>query len=85
MASAIAQGWKNVLMPKKGKKELIEAIAHRRLEICRRCPFNSKNGNYKGFRPDEHCTKCGCTLAAKTRSLGSECPVGKWESVISDQ
>lgn len=71
----IFNGYKNML----GQKDVsIEAEAERRLEICRNCPFNSRNNNSGRFRPDEHCTKCGCTLAAKTRSMESSCPIGKW-------
>lgn len=77
----IINGWKNVLFPAKNKKALIEAEASQRLQICRGCPFNSKSGNYTGVRKDEHCTRCGCTLVAKTRSLASECPIGKWKAV----
>jgi hypothetical protein len=33
-------------------------------------------------RPDEHCTNCGCTLAAKTRCLSCECPLKKWMAVV---
>jgi hypothetical protein len=68
-------GYKNLL----DKKDVsIEAEAERQLQICQNCPFNSRNTNASRFRPDEHCTKCGCTLAAKARSMESSCPVGKW-------
>ena len=27
---------------------------------------------------------CGCTLSAKTRCLSCECPVKKWEALMTD-
>lgn len=59
------------------------------MKICRGCEFNSKNiPNYKNLtRPDEHCIRCGCTLAAKTKCMSCECPLPgeekKWQAVVS--
>jgi hypothetical protein len=59
------------------------------MEICRKCEFNSKNiPNYKNLtRPDEHCIRCMCTLAAKTKCMSCECPLPgeekKWEALVS--
>jgi len=36
------------------------------------------------MRPDNHCTDCGCTLAAKTKCLSCECPKGKWKAIVDD-
>jgi hypothetical protein len=70
------------------KKE-IEEIAKQRLEICKECFWNSdhqkKNNNYKTFRPDYHCTNCGCDLHLKTRALSSDCPLGKWKAELSQE
>ena len=41
----------------------------KRLDICSTCHFKSD---------DDHCEKCGCILAAKTRVRKATCPVGKW-------
>jgi hypothetical protein len=66
------------------KKE-IEEIANQRTEICKGCSMNSEHqkkfNKYKTFRPDFHCTVCGCDLHLKTRSLSSECPLGKWKAL----
>lgn len=74
----IFEGFKNRLAPSSAKREDIEKMAAERLQICRQCPSNSTNNGYQGLRCDEHCTICGCNLAAKTRSPSSKCPIGKW-------
>lgn len=86
--SEIYEGWRNNLIPPKKLKKQIQRVSRERLEICRNCEFNSKNAEAKGFsvlRPDEHCTNCGCTLAAKTKCLHCSCPLKKWEGVISEE
>ena len=75
----IYEGWRNHLLPPGAMKELITKVSDERLEICRACPFHSSNKvGYETMRIDEHCTKCGCPLIAKTKSLSSSCPVNKW-------
>ncbi len=71
-------------------KEGIEKIAKEREDICRNhCLLNSdtqkKINNYKTFRPDFHCTVCGCDLYLKTRALSQECPLGKWGAQITQE
>lgn len=70
-------------------KESIEEVAKERNEICKGCAMNSEHAkrfnNYKTFRPDFHCTVCGCDLHMKTRSLSSECPLGKWKALGSQE
>lgn len=68
------EGWSNLLFSSGQKKSYIDKVSDQRLEICRQCPYHS-------VKVTEHCSKCGCPLAAKTRSLSSECPVGKWGAV----
>lgn len=60
----IVEGWKNVLF----QDPEVEAEALRRATICSGCPFNEKN----------KCSKCGCPLVAKTRSMKSKCPDKRW-------
>lgn len=72
------------------KKEEVEAVAQERLEICRRCEFNSKNAEARGeqiFRSDEHCLSCGCNLYLKTRAMSAQCPLDppNWESLATDE
>jgi hypothetical protein len=31
------------------------------------------------------CNECGCSLGFKTRSLASDCPLGKWEALMSEE
>ena len=84
----IVEGWRNYLIPPKEMKEHIEQVAQERMEICKACPFmstNAKETGYTTFRTDEHCTKCGCPLAAKTRSFSSACPMNFWEAILSDE
>lgn len=71
----IAEGWANLIL----KPKAVENIAKARLNICNTCQWNSKFHESK--RPDVHCTKCGCTIAAKVRSMESECPIAKWPKV----
>jgi len=77
-AKEILEGWTNVVM----KKEHVERIALARMNICNTCEHNSEK--HDTVRPDVHCVKCGCTLAAKTRSPDSECPIGKWPQINKD-
>ena len=35
----------------------------------------------KGTQPC--CAECGCSLNFKTRSLASECPLGKWDAIAT--
>lgn len=60
----IIQGWKNYTF----KNPHVEKIAHARAGICSTCDFNV----------NKKCSKCGCILSVKTRSMDSKCPVNKW-------
>lgn len=60
----IKEGWQNLLF----KDPEIEKMANERAAICAACPFNLHSV----------CEKCGCPLAAKTRSPKSKCPENKW-------
>lgn len=68
-------------------KQSVEKISQERTQICEGCSHNSdhqkKYNNYKTFRPDFHCTVCGCDLHMKTRSMSSECPMNKWQAHVS--
>ena len=69
-------------------KESIEQVAKERLTICHGCDKNSdhaKTLGYKTFRPDFHCSLCGCNLELKTRSLSEVCPAGKWEAQLTNE
>jgi hypothetical protein len=73
----IANGWSNLLI----SSPKINELSKERMLICEGCDNyseNAKKNGYKTIRIDVHCTKCGCTLAAKTRSEDSRCPINKW-------
>jgi hypothetical protein len=80
----IAEGWRNVIMPPEKLKELITLTVKYRMKHCVICPHHSQNDKKSNvLRPDHYCTSCGCTLSAKTASLGSSCPLPdpKWVEV----
>jgi hypothetical protein len=80
--SKIYEGWKNHLIPDKDMEELIKEVSQVRMDICNLCDLSSINKeNYFSIRPDVHCTDCGCTLIAKTKSMASSCPKDKWLAV----
>jgi hypothetical protein len=81
--SEIIEGWKNNLIPKEEEKEFIEAVHQERMNICNECPYISTK--HRSIRPDVHCVQCGCTLAAKTRSFTSACPLNKWGAIEKDK
>ena len=65
--------------------EKTEVLANRRAEICAVCPFAVSNGIYNIVADNRtkqiqgmKCTKCGCNLSAKVRSVNDYCPEGKW-------
>jgi hypothetical protein len=67
------------------KKEHVEAEAAARFAICNECPFMDADGKdctLKGSQPC--CSKCGCSLGLKTRSLSSKCPVGNWDAIMDE-
>jgi hypothetical protein len=62
---------------------VIEETSEERINICLTCPHHSKW--HKTLRPDDHCTNCGCTLAAKTKCLSCACPLNKWMAVLTEE
>jgi hypothetical protein len=81
----IAQGWVNFIIQPDDLKEL----GRTRLEICDSCPhkkqMNSLGAMLVGAINEQGstylCGLCGCPLAAKSVSSGSECPLGKWPTL----
>lgn len=80
----IMEGVKNNVF----KKEHIEEIASERISICKACPFIDEEGSSclaVGTQPC--CSKCGCSLKFKIRSLSSGCgdeQNPKWHALISE-
>ncbi|NQY43344.1 MAG: hypothetical protein HRT87_08380 [Legionellales bacterium] len=78
----IIEGIKNTVF----KKEHIEIEANSRYSICLACPSLDVKGS-KCLAPGTQpcCGECGCSLKFKTRSLSSDCPLGKWKAVMSEE
>lgn len=80
----ILEGIKNHVF----KQEHVEEIANERRAICEACPHIDKKGDkcyVKGTHPC--CSKCGCSLALKLRSLSSGCgdeENPRWDAVVDD-
>lgn len=56
------------------KKDFVEKISAKRMEICMSCPHIDLEGSKcaaPGTQPC--CGACGCSLGWKTRSLASQC------------
>jgi len=64
------------------RDETVEEVATLRYTICNECPSKGKKCAVKGTAPC--CNECGCSLGFKTRSLSSECPLGKWEAIATE-
>lgn len=84
----ILEGWRNHLVPPEELRDIIQQVHEERMNICNKCPFqseNAKNDGYTTIRVDVHCTKCGCPLVSKTKSLSSKCPIGKWSNLVTNE
>jgi hypothetical protein len=65
------------------KDAVVEQIAQLRYDICYDCEHKGRKCAVKGTAPC--CNECGCSLAFKTRSLSSDCPLGKWKAILSEE
>jgi len=64
----------------------VEIIAEARMKVCEGCEnFDTKGTNCMVPGTQPCCAKCGCKLSWKTRSLSSECPIGKWNAEVTQQ
>lgn len=72
-AKEIAEGVANYILG------LEDEVSETRMKICNKCEHHSKH--HKTRLLFVHCTICKCPLATKTRSLGSECPDGRWPAI----
>ena len=68
------------------KKDDVEKIALSRLAICEKCDTIDRIGK-KCILPESQpcCGDCGCKLAWKVRCLAEECPLNKWEAILSEE
>ena len=68
------------------KKQEIEVIAAARFEICQKCEqLDTEGVNCLAPGTQPCCAECGCSLDFKTRSLSSECPLGKWSAWLTEE
>lgn len=65
------------------RDETVEEISRLRYDICDECSSKGRKCAVKGTAPC--CNECGCSLTFKTRSLSSECPLGKWQAVATEE
>jgi hypothetical protein len=65
------------------RDQTVEDIAQLRYSICYECSSKGRKCVVKGTAPC--CNECGCSLAFKTRSLSSECPLGKWDAIATEE
>ena len=81
----ILEGVKNNIF----KSEHVEEIAAARRAICFSCPHIDLEGEsclVSGTQPC--CSKCGCSLKLKLRSLSSSCgdeQNPRWEALLEDE
>lgn len=66
----IADGYGNLAKKIVGfSSEEVEKTCQQRMAVCNSCENKTTT---------DRCGLCGCVLAAKTRSMGSECPDKRW-------
>ena len=82
--SQIMEGWGNVI---KDKFDLVDpevkGLSEMRLLQCDPCPIrqgNTCSPSIYGYhiKTKKRVNGCGCNIAAKTLSVTSNCPIGKW-------
>lgn len=75
----ILEGIKNTII----KNEFVEEVSKERFIICDACPSKGNKCAVPGTSPC--CNECGCSLAFKTRALSTECPLGKWNALMTEE
>ncbi len=75
----IYEGIKNSVI----RDAFVEDVAAKRIALCNLCPSKGDECEVPGTAPC--CNECGCSLAFKTRSLSSECPLGEWKALMTEK
>lgn len=78
----IYEGIKNSVM----RDTFVEEVASKRMAVCTECSEIDNKGSkceLPGTQPC--CGNCGCSLAFKTRSLSSDCPIGEWPALMTQE
>jgi hypothetical protein len=89
MQGSLKEIWKNRKQILEGitntviRDEFVEDVARVRRELCDQCPSKGDECVVIGTGPC--CNECGCSLAFKTRSLSSECPLDKWKALMTEE
>jgi len=77
--SQILEGIKNAMI----RDEFVEDVSKHRYDICNKCESKGDKCVVIGTSPC--CNECGCSLAFKTRALSTECPLGKWKALMTEE
>lgn len=89
MANNLKQIWKNRKQIFEGitnsilRDEYVESVSRLRMEACDVCPSKGDECVVIGTAPC--CNECGCSLTFKTRALSTECPLGKWNALMTEE
>ena len=75
----ILEGIKNTAF----KNQYVEEVSKDRMDVCDTCPSKGDQCAVPGTAPC--CNECGCSLAFKTRSLSSDCPLKKWPAILTEE
>ena len=89
MGKSLKEIWKNRKQILEGitnaviRDEFVEDVSRIRMELCNQCLSKGDECVVIGTGPC--CNECGCSLAFKTRSLSSECPLEKWQAIATEE
>jgi len=75
----IYEGIKNSVI----RDVFVEDVSKKRMLLCNQCSSKGDGCEVPGTAPC--CNECGCSLAFKTRSLSSECPLGEWKALMTEK
>ncbi len=67
------------MLKEKGVVLADDATFEKRISICETCPYLISTMGIN------RCNICGCGLTMKVRLASSECPIGKWKRMTSEE
>ena len=77
----IYEGIKNSVI----RDNFVEDVSAKRMAICIECPEIDRKGSECAVPGTQPCCKeCGCSLSFKTRALSTECPLGEWKAIMTE-
>jgi hypothetical protein len=89
MKGSLKEIWKNRKQIFEGisnaiiRDEVVENVSALRYEVCNACEAKGDECVIPGTAPC--CNECGCSLSFKTRALSADCPLGKWDALITEE